>query len=177
MAVTGLSRIEEGPASVPDLSLTDPAQAALEGAVWGRLEQYLAHRWTPRTVTWIVEGPGDWTPDLAPVVEITAVEAWQPFAWETTALDPSPLGGFILPGEGPYRVTATVGGGDLPAAVQAAAERLVAYLASDPGKPGAAREAVDLGELRHEIERNPAFMARALQNSGAADLLRPWRRC
>ena len=33
--------------------------------VWQRIESYVAYRWTPRAVTWIVEGCGEWYPPLA----------------------------------------------------------------------------------------------------------------
>ncbi len=41
--------------------------------------------------------------------------------------------------------------------------------------PGASSSSLNIGQVQESIEVNPAHPGRALQNSGAADLLRPFR--
>lgn len=147
--------------------------------VWQRLESYVAWRWTPRTVVWIVEGPGAWSPPLAPAV-ISTIEVWSSAdEWETATLSPSPLGGYYLPHTGPWRFTATVGAGvEPPAAVVEAFRRLAVYW-DDAGREnisGARSQTEKIGDLVEEWSRSPVWIARAMSDSGAADLLRSYRR-
>ncbi len=178
MAVT-LKQTEAGPASYPrsPAGLSDAAAALEPALIWQRLESYVAHRWTARAATWIVEGPGEWVPPLTPATIETA-ELWTGEAWEAVTLSPSALGGYVLPGCGPYRFAGTVGSGTVPAQVNEAFKRLAEYFAATPSvAPGSTseRESVDgVGETA--IERSPSWMAKALQNSGAGDLLRSYRR-
>lgn len=170
--------------SLPDEYPTAPsglseAAAALVVVAWQRIEPYIAYRWSPRAVSWIVEGPGEWYPPLKPAT-ISTVEIWSGAdEWESAALDASPLGGYWLPATGPYRFSATAGTSDAdpPATVQEAVKRLAEYLAADPGAPGATSERVDIpGVINEEVSRVASWRARAMQNSGAADLLRTYRR-
>jgi hypothetical protein len=78
--------------------------------IWQRIEGYTAYRFTARQVVWIVEGEGQWVPPLSPA-NITASEVWENGGWVETTPPVSPLGGFDLPGDGPYRITAIVGDG------------------------------------------------------------------
>ncbi|TXH45376.1 MAG: hypothetical protein E6Q97_31725 [Desulfurellales bacterium] len=169
MAIT-LKQTEGLPDSYPAI---DPA---VPDEVWQRIESWVAHRWTERAVVWLVEGCGEWVPPLTPAT-ITTVEIWSDRAkdWEVTTLDAAPLGGYFLPATGPYRFTGTVASGVvlLPAAVEEAAQRLSAYMAAVPA-PGIASESIPgIGDVTYA---SPSWMARALQNSGAGDLLRPYRR-
>lgn len=167
---TTIKQTEAIPEAFPVL---DPVVA---DEVWQRLEAYIAHRWTPRAVTWIVEGPGEWTPPLAPAT-ITDSEIWNDTAYEAVTLDAAPLGGLRLPGCGPYRFTATVGTDDpVPAIVAEAAQRLAGYMAAKPGTPGATTDRTRAGSIEVEKSRSASWMAAAMQNSGAADLLRYYRR-
>jgi len=178
MAVT-VKQTESAPGSYPTTprGLSSAAAALDAKTIWQRLESYIVWRWTTRDVTWIVEGPGEWIPPLAPAT-IATVEVWSRASeWETATLDASPLGGYYLPCSGPYRFTGTAGGGTVPAAVNEAFKRLAEYLAANPGKPGAASERTDVpGVMTSEVTRAPSWMARAIQNSGAGDLLRNFRR-
>lgn len=142
-----------------------------EAQVWQRIEAYTAHRWTPRQVVWTVGGCGDWAPPLTPAT-VTLVEVWEMGAWSETVPTPSPYGGYEFAGDGPYRITATVGGGDVPAAVQEAYKRLHEYTRgiNDSFK----NETAHISDGDGEIARN--WTGKALQLSGAADLLRPYRR-
>jgi hypothetical protein len=170
-------QVEAVPATYPAVpSGLSTAAAALDAdMIWARIESYIAHRWTDRAVIWTVEGPGDWEPTVTPAT-ITTTEIWQDNAWEAVTLNPSPLGGSVLPGCGPYRFTADVGSGTVPAAVNEAFRRLAEYMAGEAGTPGASSSLTKVDVLEESIDRNPAWLARAMQNSGAGDLLRPFRR-
>jgi len=77
-----------------------------------------------------------------------------------------------------FRVTATVGSDDEPPeAVLEAFRRLAEYLADEPDRSAASSYSVNMGgAIEESYNRNPAWVARALELSGAADLLRPYRR-
>ena len=140
-----------------------------QSQVWARIESYIAHRWTPRQVVWVIEGEGEWVPPLTPAT-IDTVEVWESGAWGAATLPDGPCG-YELPGDGPYRVTATVGGGDLPPAVGEAFKRLCEYTR---GINYAFRAETAFND--DEGQRITNWAARGLVASGAADLLRPYRR-
>jgi hypothetical protein len=113
---------------------------------------------------------------LAPAT-ISTVELWsQANVWEVTTLNAGPLGGFFLRSTGPYRFTASVGGGEVPADVNEAFRRLAEYMAAKPGKPEVRSESVSAGSITVSDSRDESWIANALVNSGAADLLRDFRR-
>jgi hypothetical protein len=176
MAIT-IQQTEGAPAAYPDApdNLSTAAAALDPEMIWQRLEAYISHRWTARNVSWVVEGCGEWHPPLTPAT-IATVDVWRSEAWETVTLSPSPLGGYFLPGDGPYRFTGSVGAGEPPAAVLEAFRRLAEYMAGKPGKPGAKSERISSGSISLSTTRSPAWMAEAMANSGAGDLLRPYRR-
>jgi hypothetical protein len=182
---TTIKQNETAPESYPDLPSPSPlsaAAAALDPAVvWQRIESYLAHRWTERAVEWIVEGPGEWCPPLTPAT-ITTVEVWSRAGeWEdvTENATPSPLG-YWLSASGPYRFTGLVAASpapEVPASVFEAFRRLAEYMAAPRGKAGATEESFSLGgSLQKSVRRSASWTARAIDNSGAGDLLRPFRR-
>ena len=157
---------EATPAEWPDV-------AGVPDHVWARLETWTAYRFAARQVVWTVAGPGDWRPPLAPVVSLAA-EAWAD-GWQAVTLQDGPAGYSL--GARHYRITATVGAGPVPEPVQEAAKRLAAYLAHEPaGVPGASSYGVTMGQLGENFRRSPQWLARAMEWSGAADLLRPYRR-
>lgn len=182
MAVT-VKQIEATTDESPDtrsVALSAAAAALDPAIIWQRLESYIAYRWTERAVEWIVEGPGEWSPPLSPAT-IETVEVWSRGAneWENITPDASPLGGYWLSSTGPFRFTGTVGDDDIdvPAGVLEAFRRLAEYMAADAGTAGARREETKIGgDLSISISRSESWMAAALQNSGAADLLRTFRR-
>lgn len=177
MTATTIKQTEAAPTAYPDApeGLSTEAAALDADTIWQRIESYIAHRWTERAVTWIVEGCGEWNPPLTPAT-IATVETWRADAWEDIALRPSPLGGYVLPG-GTYRFTGTAGGGTVPAAVEEAFRRLAEYMAAESDTPGASSATVTVPDVATvEISRSPSWMARAMSNSGAGDLLRPYRR-
>jgi len=165
-----VKQTEDAPESYPDApeNLSTAAAALDASMIWQRIESYIAHRYTARDVVWIVEGDGEWTPPLTPAT-ILATEVWENYAWSTATLYDSPLGGYELPGEGPYRITASVGGGTVPEAVSGAFARFAEYM-------GASAFSVNIGPINMDETRAPTWLARAMQYSGAADLLRPYRR-
>lgn len=178
MAAT-IKQTEAIPAAYPDTpSGLSAAAMALDAAViWQRIESYVSARWTSRAATWTVEGPGEWVAPLMPVT-ITATEQWNGAAWEAFAPGASPLGGYLLNGEGPYRLSGTVGSGAVPAAVSEAFRRLAEYLASTDDAPAGVSDFTwNLGDgaMSENFSRAPTWIARAIVNSGAADLLRPYR--
>jgi hypothetical protein len=118
---------------------------------------------------------------LSPATSTTA-EVWAGGEWSEVILQPAP-DGYCLAAEGPYRITATVGGGSVPEAVLEAFRRLAEYSAeigaygSWKGPAGAHSHNFNMSEgVSLSVDRTPVWAARALVNSGAADLLRPYRR-
>jgi hypothetical protein len=165
---TTIQQTEAAPASYPALT------PAVPDYVWQRIEAYVAYRWTERAVVWVAEGMGWWTPPLTPAT-ITTTEVWRNGAWEDAELSVSPLGGYCLPG-GTYRFSGKAGGGTVPADVAEAVQRLSAYMAQKPGKGGATSESVSAGSVSISTRRSASWMAQAIANSGAGDLLRNYRR-
>ena len=165
----------------PPGGLSVRASAIPEGVLWQRIESYVGHRWTARQVVWTIGGPGEWVPRLVPAT-VTATEVWDGAAWVAVSLGASPLGGLTLPDCGPYRITADVGAGTTPEAVLEAFRRLAEYSAevadetSVAGHPANKSGSLSVGEFRESFNRPASWAALAMQNSGAADLLRPWRR-
>lgn len=161
------SQIEEAPEDYPN---------ADDNALWQRIEAYCAYRWTPREVVWIVDGPGHWKPPLAPA-EISLTEFWQGGTYKPVSIPASPFGGLNFPAYGPYRIKAIVGAdNDAPAAVIEAFERLQGYLAASEKISGASRVRRQVGDVVTSYDRSATWIAQALDKSGAADLLRPYRR-
>ena len=177
---TTLQQHESTPDAYPALLspyVLSEAAANLDAAfIWARIEAWTTTRWSPRSVTWVLEGPGEWVPPLSPAV-LTLVERWVEPDWSVVVVRPSPLGGLVLD-RGHYRVEATVGDDvALPAAVQAAFIRLAEFVAAQPTEaPGARSYSTTLGPISESWSRNPAVSAKAMEWSGAADLLRPYRR-
>jgi hypothetical protein len=173
-----ISQVESPPGSYPAVptGLSTAAAALPPEMVWSRIEAYTVFRYTARPVVWVAQGEGDWRPNLTPAT-ISLVERWSNNAWITeTTLLPSALGGYELLAD-TYRFTASVGSGTPPQSFLEAFRRLSEYMASDTDIAGASSFKLDLGggALVSEYQRNPAWQAKALIQSGAADLLRAYR--
>lgn len=171
---TTIRQVESAPEDYPAApSGLSAKAAALDAAmIWQRIESYTANRYSPRDVAWIAEGPGYWSPSLAPTT-IETVEQWISGAWEEVTLSASPLGGYCLSAHGPYRFSGTVGGGDVPAMVNEAYRRLAEHLAAAAVAPGIRQETIDgIGATTFDANA----IARAMERSGAGDLLRQYRR-
>lgn len=178
MAVEIVTQHESEPASWPEVTgLSEQAGAIDPAPVWARIEAWTAVRFAPRSVVWTLEGSGRWVPPLSPV-EIDLAELWGSTGWEPAEIRTAPYGFDLAPGT--WRISATVGGGDLPPAVAEAFRRLAEYVAAP--QPMGARPGVTLatmnvgGELTVTHRRSAEWLARALFYSGAGDLLRPYRR-
>ncbi len=178
MAVTlKQTEIPESYPSITALALSAAAAALDPKIVWSRIESYVATRWSERDVIWIAEGPGEWVPPLSPAIIATA-QVWSGAAeWETIELSASPLGGYFLPARGPYRFTGFAGDDETPPpTVMEAFRRLAEYLATPRGKVGVTSESITAGSISIAYRRDPTWQAQAMENSGAGDLLRPFRR-
>lgn len=173
-----IKQFEAVPVAYPlaQASLSTEAAALDADMIWQRIEAYTAHRFTEREVVWTLIGNGgdQFNPRLTPVVS-REEHVWRQDAWTSLMLLDGPLG-ICLPHDGTYRITAQVGAGPVPTAVSEAFRRLAEYLADDPGTAGASSTSVAIGPIQEELERNPAWVAKAMQYSGAGDLLRPYRR-
>jgi hypothetical protein len=183
MDVVILSEREADPASRPALpaDLFDAVEAEGGGdltelvrmaklvpldPLWRRLEDWIAWRWGAREVVWLLEGPGAWPPRLRPYT-IDATEVWAE-GWQAVTLAADPLG--LRLEEGTYRITATVGTSDAPPPdVAEALRRLAMYTAQMHDHPGGSTGDGEGTWLA-------SWPARAIHYSGAADLLRKYRR-
>jgi hypothetical protein len=175
MTAVTISITEGVPAAYPSVPAWDfPFETTIiwRGHIWRRLEDWTRHRLGSRTVTYIAEGPGDWQPPLAPST-ITTLEKWTGTAWEAVTLDASPLGGYALESE-TYRFTGTVGVDPVPEPFALAFVRLAEYfraISADLDAFGVSQAS----DGDYSYDRSPAWAARAMQLSGAADLLRGFR--
>jgi hypothetical protein len=178
-AVTTLTIAEGSPTTWPDpaLPLSDAAAAIVPEVVWRRIESWIAYRWAERPCTFIVEGGcGAWRPPLVPFT-VATTEVWHAEAWEPVTLAPHPLGGVVIGSASHYRFAGTLGADDDPPEdVLEAYRRLAEYWAHGEDHPGASSYTDEIGSLRMIEERSPAWLARAMAYSGAADLLRQYRR-
>lgn len=178
MAIDLIKQFEDVPAAYPaaPAGLSTAAAALDSDMIWARIESYTAWRFSERETVWTLVGNGgdQFHPPLAPVVSREA-HVWREDAWVSLTLLDGPLG-ICLPHDGTYQITAQVGAGDVPAPVSEAFRRLAEYLADDPGTAGASSTSVAIGPIQETLDRNPAWVARAMQLSGAGDLLRKYRR-
>lgn len=179
-----LKQMESAPDSYPTVEgLSDEAADLDTDAIWQRIETYTAYRFVERDVVWTIEGVEDEavTLPLTPVVS-QSVEKWEGGAWVAVTLPDGPLG-HVLPSDGVFRVTAQVGAEPVPPAVSEAFRRLAEY-SVDMGKdsmltghPSHTDHTAEIGSsVRESYSRYATWAARAIQLSGAADLLRPYRR-
>ncbi|MBZ0127977.1 MAG: hypothetical protein K8F59_02570 [Rhodobacteraceae bacterium] len=172
-----IKQFEAVPAAYPDApaGLSTEAAALDAAMIWHRIEAYTAHRFTEREVVWTLLGSAEdqFHSRLTPVVSREA-HFWND-EWESVTLLDGPLG-ICLPFDGTYRITAQVGAGDVPAAVSEAFRRLAEYLAPGEEHPGASGYKTGMASIDVEVTRSATWVARAMQLSGAGDLLRPYRR-
>ena len=168
-----LGQDEGAPSSYPPKpsGLSAEADALDPAGVWQRIEGWIARRWGERTVTWIVAGPGVWSPNLKPT-SVDSAEVWDGETWTTTTLAPAPTG-YDLDHK-TYKITATVGtASDPPEAVLEAYRRYAEYVAGMKADGHAGVTSVSDGDF--SMSRPAQWAARALHYSGAADLLRAFR--
>lgn len=165
-----LRQIEGVPASYPAVEGVTGDDLAV---AWQRVEHYIKLRYSAREVVWIVQGDTGsvWYPPLGPV---TAIEG--EIMDGAVVFTPTPCGiGWRLP-NCLVKLTATVGDSTVPPVVKAAVKRLAAYYAAEVSAPGGARSySLSVGDMSESVTLSPERMAKALQESGAADLLRAYR--
>ena len=164
-----IAQVETVPASYP--AIEDLEESDALSAAWQRIEHYIAWRYSPRSVVWRIESTGcEWRAPLAPVVTLTAqVDGDDPFEPEA-----GPQGGWMLP-RGIVTVTATVGAGPAPAAVLEAVRRYVRLMTTTLTLPAGVTR-FSSGTFDAAVRRDELNPAMAMVNSGAADLLRAYRR-
>lgn len=181
---TTIKEDEAIPATYPATpsGLSTEAAAITPAIIWQRVEVYTAHRFSSRAIVWVAEGDGYWLPPLSPAT-IATFELWSNDAWEVVDAPPgSPLGGYTLRGCGPWRFTGTVGAGRTPEIVDEAYRRLAEYfadvreMAATRGTAGVSRNDFTIGQLSESVTRSQAWTAKAMEASGAGDLLRSFRR-
>lgn len=148
-------------------------------SVWRRIEQYIRWRWQSRPVQWTVHGTGLFVPALRPL-EVVTVQRWSTLEggeWRHVTPCCAPFG-VELPGSGFFRV-AGIAGDDTPTPddVLEAYERLRDYIAGikDEGHVGATTISDGVPGVSQTVRRPAAAMARALEYSGAADILKAYR--
>lgn len=167
-----IAQFELEPASWPAITgiTGDPLKVA-----WQRVESHIARRFAERTVTWLLESAGgEWAPPLQPVQSLTA-KRWDGSGYDTVTLASAPGGYRVLAGR--YEITAQVGDGPVPAAVAEAVKRLAEYYATHSGLPAGLRTySAQAGQLSERPSGDANAAGKALQYSGAADLLRRYRR-
>jgi hypothetical protein len=171
---TTIKQTEAAPASYPAApsGLSAKAAAIDPAVIWSRLEHFTAYRYSPRNVVWVAEGCGAWFPPLAPAT-IETIERWEAGAWvEDETLSASCMGGYVLQ-PATYRFSGSVGAGPVPAIVSEAYKRLAEYLACANIAPGIRQETIDgIGSTAFDA----SAIARAMERSGAGDMLRTFRR-
>ncbi|MCL6251111.1 hypothetical protein M3P36_08660 [Altererythrobacter sp. KTW20L] len=173
--ISAITQAEAPPAAYAPV---DGVTGDLLATCWQRIEHYIAQRFGSREVVWtLVSCGGEWQPPLGPVTDISDAFRWQYGAWQSATIESGPFG-LLLPA-GHVQIAASVGTEalDLPASVEKAVQRLAAYLEAESAVPVGARSyRASVGQLSESISADPAHAAKALQNSGAADLLRSYRK-
>ena len=141
-------------------------------------------RWGERSVEWTVHGAGLFVPPLKPVA-ITTVSRFndygapgqEPGAWIPRSLRRTPFG-VRIDSPGFYKVQGTAGDAQsAPPDVLEAYTRMADYLASlkAEGSIGAASFTDSVPGVTRTVHRSAQAMARALEYSGAADILKAYR--
>lgn len=166
-----LQQIEAIPETYPAVDgVTGDALAV----AWQRIEQYIKVRFSEREIVWIVQGDTSrvWYPPIGPVTDIDGEIIDGEIAFDLTACGT----GYWLP-NGLVKLTATVGAGPVPPIVAMAVKRLAAFYSAEIAAPGGVRSySLSVGDMSESMVLPPDRLAKALQDSGAADLLRGYRK-
>jgi len=153
--------------------LSAAAAALAPGVVWDRLFAWISWRWGTTLASYTLSGCGEFVVPLSPAT-VTQVSRYSDEERDWISITPqNGPRGVELPVHGVWRIICTAGGDDpVPPAVQEAYRRLAEYLAQTSQHP-AGVSSMGSGELNVRFRAD--YAARALQLSGAADLLRPYR--
>lgn len=136
-------------------------------AIWERMENYVACRWSTAEVEYIVSAPCaiDWRPPA------------YPWVIDTVDGDPAEVNTFgevtLKPGR--HRVVCTIGGQEVTEGVNEAFRRLAAYYADPDTRKGYTRYSVNLaGDVSESWSRRAG--TDGLAATGAAELLKKYRK-
>lgn len=175
--------IGEGePTAYPDrpTGLSSVAAEIAPAVIWGRLESWISTRWSERAVSFTVEGEGCWSSPIGPFA-LTDAREWDAASesYVPTTLAKSPTG-FRLEAN-VYQIEGTAGFTTTPPdRVLEAYRRYAEFCAEairDPKRVGTSAHTLDLdGAISRSTSQPSSWLTRGLHLSGAADLLRPWRR-
>jgi hypothetical protein len=148
--------------------LSDAAAAIPAAVIWDRIEAYCNFRWSETVTEFIVDPP----------CEIEWQPPYLPFTIDTVngeAATPGTFGAVTLSEKS--KVVCTIGGATPNETVNSAYRRLAEYVAAmDDAPKGVTRYSIGIGDLSESWSRRADHMARAMDNSGAADLLRKFRK-
>lgn len=135
--------------------------------IWDVMENYVATRWSTAEVQFTVHSPcrNNWRPPYRPfTIEFVDGDAAEVNQFGEVTLEP-----------GRHSVTCTIGGQPVTAGVETAFSRLFAYYQDVTNRSGYARYSVNLGgDLSESWSRLKGNSA--IGNSGAAELLRKYRK-
>ncbi|BBC73361.1 conserved hypothetical protein [Altererythrobacter sp. B11] len=174
--ISEITQFEGEPESYPPV---EGVTGDVLATCWQRIEHFISRRWGVRSVVWTLTScGGEWQPPLGPILPAsTDAFRWADGEWQAIELERGPFGLLLPPGH--IQIDASVGTVSLtlPASVEKAVERLASYLEAESAVPAGARSyRATVGQLSESVSADPAQAAKALQNSGAGDLLRPYRR-
>lgn len=148
--------------------LSDDAAAIEPAVIWDRLEAFCNYRWSETVVEFTVNPPCamQWQPPYVPfVVDLVNGEAATPDDFGAVALSSR------------SKVRCTIGGETPSETMLTAYRRLAEYFAATDDTPGGvSRYSFSVGDVSENWSRRADHMARAIHNSGAADLLRKYRK-
>ena len=135
--------------------------------IWSIMENYVATRWSTSEAEFVVYSDGRcaWRPPFVP------------FSIETVDGEPASLNAFgeVMLEPGRHRIVCQIGGKAVTADVEEAYRRLAAYMADPDTRKGYSRYSVNIGgDLSESWSR--ARNSSAIGNSGAAELLRKYRK-
>ena len=148
--------------------LSTDAEAIDAAVIWDRLEAFTNYRWSTTEIEFVVNPDHEiqWKPPYVPfgILEVNGEPA-----------DPDTFGAVTLRNRS--KVLVTIGGATPSPTVNKAYRRLAEYFAVRDDMPaGAQRYSVNIGDISETISKRSDHMARAMQNSGAADLLRKYKK-
>jgi len=154
--------------SETEISVTYPDAPNDDPVIWDRLEAFCNFRWSETVMEFVVNPPCEiqWQPPYEPfTVDLVDGEAATPDEFGAVTVSKRSV------------IRCTIGGAEPSATVLAAYARLDAYMAATDDAPGGvSRYSVSIGDISESWSRRADHMGRAIHNSGAADLLRKFRK-
>ncbi len=168
-----LNFAESAPSAWPRIEgIDDPEFAA---TVWQRIEQYTNYRWPARRVEFALQGQGEFTPLVTPF-KPESIKCWSAQKWRVAQMLKTAWCGVCLPFDTQWRLEGIAGDDSVPPAeVLEAARRLSDYFCQIQND-GRTMSATSLSGDDASVDLGAAWAAKAVQRSGAGDLLRRYRR-